>query len=205
MPVLIAGFEPFGSYKINPAAIIAEEINGSVVMGENIIGKTVPVSYRWVKKNIPKMLIEHNPKIFIGLGLSRGRPCIVVERVAINIMDYDKPDMEGYKATDEPIFEDGPVAFFSTLPIKDIIQALRENKIPASISNSAGTFLCNTLMYTASYTTWKYRLKTLCGFIHLPFLPEQTLDGSQPSMSKELMLNAIRIAVEISLKHFSKL
>ena len=115
-------------------------------------------------------------------------------------MDSEKPDNEGYKAFDEPIFKDGPAAFFATIPIKQIIKSLRENKIPAMVSNSAGTFLCNALFYTASYTTWKNKMKTLVGFMHLPLLPEQVLDKAQPSLTEEQMIRAVKIALNESIK-----
>jgi len=202
LPILLTGFGPFKKYKVNPAEIVSLKLNREKILDEEIISYTLPVSYRKVIKKVQEIIMQHKPRVFIGLGLAGGRPNITLERVAINIMDTTSPDIDGYKPSDEKIFQDGPAAYFSTLPIKQIVNELRNNGIPAMISNSAGTYVCNTLIYTALYTIAKNKLETLAGFMHLPYLPEQVLDKSQPSMSLDIMLKAVKIAFEVALRSF---
>jgi len=167
-----------------------------------IIAEKLPVAFKRVISILPELISKHNPQIFIGLGLSGGRPAIMVERVAINIMDSEKPDNDGYKPEDELIIEDGPVAYFATIPVKRIIRRLRREGIPAFISNSAGTYVCNTVMYLSLHLMTKKDPKGMAGFIHLPYLPEQVLNKPQPSMSLDMMIKAIKLAIEESVKEF---
>lgn len=205
MSILITGFEPYRKYKLNPSWEVAKTLNGQSIDGEQILSRRVPVSYRKVIKEIPKIIDETRPKIFLGLGLASTKPNITVERVAINIMDSEKPDNDGFKPTDEPIVPNGPAAYFATIPVKLIISELRRNGIPAMISNSAGTFVCNTLMYIALHHIKERQYNTLAGFIHLPALPIQVLDKSQPSMSLDLMVKGIKIAIHVSLKYLNSI
>ncbi len=170
-----------------------------------IIGYSLPVSFKKVIEKVPQIIQNHKPKIFIGLGLAGGRPSISIERVAINIMDSASPDIDGFKPDDKEIINDGPVAYFSTLPIKRILKSLHAAKIPAIISNSAETYVCNALMYIALHTIASNNLPTLGGFIHLPFLPEQVLDKQQPSMSLDLMLRAVNLVIEETLNSLKTL
>lgn len=204
MTVVLTGFGKFKKHKVNPSEIIAMKLNHDTVLGEEIVSYSIPVSYRKVIKTIPEIILNHEPIVFIGMGLAGGRPNITLERVAINVMDTESPDVDGFAPSDQRIFDDGENAYFSTLPLKKLIKKLRENRIPAMISNSAGTYVCNTLMYTSLYTISKHGLSTLAGFIHLPFLPEQVLDKQQPSMSLDMMIKAIRLVIEetlLSLDH----
>jgi len=199
MKALILGFGPFKKHKINPAGIIAQELNGEHINNISIIGYELPVSFRKVISNVPLLVRESKADVILGLGLAGGRPNITIERVAINIMDTDKPDIDDYTPTDEKIVESGPAAYFSTLPIKKILAEMRKNGIPAMVSNSAGTYVCNTLMYMILHTITLEKLHAIGGFFHLPFLPEQVLDKPQPSMSKDLIKKAIRIAIKTCL------
>ncbi|RLE74661.1 MAG: pyroglutamyl-peptidase I [Thermoprotei archaeon] len=201
MSILITGFGPYEKYKMNPAQLIARELDGKEILGVKIVGKEVPVSFKRVIKIIPEYIKEIRPRVFLGLGLACGRPNITLERVAINIMDATKPDNDGYKPEDEPILPNGPAAYFATLPLKRILKVLRKNGIPAMISNSAGTFVCNTLMYVALHTVNELKLDCPTGFIHVPCMPEQVVDKPQPSMSFGIMVKAIRMVVEEALKY----
>ena len=201
MTILLTGFGPFKKYKINPSEKVALKLNDETLLGEKIISYVLPVSYRKVISQVPEIILKHKPRIYLGLGLAGGRPNITIERVAINIMDASSPDVDGYKPSDEKIFADGPAAYFSTLPIKAIVKKLRENGIPAMISNSAGTYVCNTLMYTALHAIAVNKLSTVAGFIHLPFLPEQVVDKQLPSLSLDIMLDSVRIALTTTLNH----
>ncbi|MFA4646012.1 pyroglutamyl-peptidase I [Pyrococcus kukulkanii] len=198
MKVLVTGFEPFGNEKINPSweavKLLPDEIEGATV-----VKKLLPVTFNGVRRILPELILKEKPDVVISTGLAGGRPTITVERVAINIMDSTMPDNEGYKPEDEPIFDDAPTAYFSTLPIKKIVRALRENGIPALVSNTAGTYVCNTAMFTALHTIAKHKLNAKAGFIHVPYSHEQALDKPRPSMALETIARAIEIAIRVSL------
>ena len=198
MKVLITGFEPFGEEKINPSweavKMLPEEIEGA-----RIVKKQLPVSFKRVRRLLPELMDDTKPDLVLLTGQAGGRFNITVERVAINVMDSVKGDNDGYAPEDELIFN-GPAAYFATIPIRRIVKTLREEKIPATISNSAGTYVCNTAMYTALHHISSQRLKAKAGFIHVPYIPEQVLDKTKPSMSLDMIKRGIQLAVRESLK-----
>ncbi|MCA6214452.1 MAG: pyroglutamyl-peptidase [Thermococcaceae archaeon] len=199
MKVLVTGFEPFGGETINPSWEAVKELPDKIENAE-IIKHQLPVTFKGVKEKLPKIIDEIEPNVVILTGQAGGRVNITVERVAINVMDARMEDNEGYKPEDEPIFENAPAAYFATIPVKRIVNALRENKIPAMVSNSAGTYVCNTAMYTALHHIAIKGLDTKAGFIHVPYIPEQVLEKPQPSMSIEMIRKAIEIAIKESIK-----
>jgi len=199
MMILLFGFGPFGKWKKNPAGVIAKEFDGEEYLGEKIKGLEIPVSARYIRNEIPKLIKENKPKIVLGIGLATV-PVVYVERVAINLMDFSKPDVDGYKAEDEPIFEDGPTAYFTNLDVKKVIKNLRKSGIPSTISYSAGTYLCNALFYAIMHTINKEKINSIGGFIHIPPFPEMVVDKNIASMSKELSRKAIHIIIETAIK-----
>lgn len=206
MRILITGFEPYGKEKYNPSREVALKLNGSEINESKIFGVEMPVSYKKVKEKLIGEIEEVKPQIIINLGLAPGTPYIRVERVAINIMDAG-PDNDGYRPIDEPIEPNGPPAYFATIPIKEIIKKLRENGIPASISNSAGTFLCNCIMYHTLHYISTRKLRTLAGFIHIPYTAKQAAEkGRNPPASLPLNLieEAVKIAVKVSISTWKK-
>lgn len=204
MDILITGFKPWGKYKKNPSGELAKRLDGRVVKNYIIKGYELEVSYKKVEKDIPSLIARHRPVIALHLGLAAGTPYIRVERVAVNIIDAE-PDIEGREIRDEPIVQGGPVAYFSTLPTRSIVERLRKEGIPARLSYTAGTFLCNYTMYTSLHTIKTMGLTTLSGFIHLPLTPEMVLDGSAPSMPLELMEKAVLVAIDVSLEYERKM
>ena len=130
------------------------------------------------------------------VGQYGGANCIRVERVAINLRDARIADNAGKQPTDEPVVAGGPDAYFATIPTREIVDALREQGIPAQLSYSAGTFVCNNLLYCALHESERSNPAPRCGFVHVPYLPEQTKDGNAPSMGLEMMVKALHIAVE---------
>ena len=201
MKVLITGFDPFGGEKINPAyeAIKGLEDN---IGGAEIIKKEIPTVFKKSIVELEKTIEEEKPDIVICVGQAGGRHDITLERVAINIDDARIPDNEGNQPIDEKVFEDGENAYFASVPIKAMTQKIREGGVPASISNTAGTFVCNHIMYGLLYLIDKKFPNLRGGFIHVPFLPEQVLDkGNVPSMSTENITKALRLAIEGALKY----
>ncbi|RLE53274.1 MAG: pyroglutamyl-peptidase I [Candidatus Methanomethylicota archaeon] len=208
MKALITGFEPYGEEDYNPTYDLAKKLSGQKVGDVEIVGATLPVSFRRVREILVKHIEDVKPSIIINLGLAPRTTYIRVERVAINIMDSG-PDNDGYKPEDEPIDPNGPAAYFATIPIKKIVEALRKEGIPASVSNTAGTFLCNCTMYhTLHYISTK-GLNAIAGFIHIPYTPKQAaekppksfLGMPPPSMPLDIVEKAVKIAIKVSSSH----
>ncbi|WP_054840685.1 pyroglutamyl-peptidase I [Thermococcus peptonophilus] len=200
MKVLVTGFEPFGGEEINPSweavKVLPDEIDG----GADVVKFQLPVTFNGVREMLPRLIVKEHPDAVVLTGQAGGRPNITVERVAINVMDSTMPDNEGYKPEDEPVFEGAPAAYFATVPVKAIVKALREAKIPAAVSNTAGTYVCNTAMFTALHTIEVSGMTTKAGFIHVPFSHEQALDKPRPSMALETIRKGLEIAIKLSLK-----
>ena len=199
--ILVTGFDPFGGEKINPALEVIKLLPQKI--GDNEIKiLEIPTVYKKSLEKIEEEIKIFNPDFILSIGQAGGRADITIERVAINIDDFRIKDNEGNQPIDEKIFEDGDSAYFSTLPIKAIQNEIEKNKIPASISNTAGTFVCNHVFYGVRYLAEKKYKNIKSGFIHIPFLPEQVLGKNNlPSMSLETILKAITIAIEIILEN----
>ena len=200
MKVLITGFEPFGGENINPAWEAVRRIPDT--LGEvHVVKLQIPTVFRKSIEVLEKAVDEEGPDLVICIGQAGGRFDISVERLAINMDDARIPDNENNAPVDEPIYEDGENAYFSSLPIKAIVEAIRENNIPASISNTAGTYVCNHIMYGLLYLIDKKYQNIRGGFIHVPFIPEQIIGRSNvPFMSLEHITKALTIAVETSAR-----
>ncbi len=198
--LLLTGFEPFGGYKINPSEVIAQKLDGKTFTNIKVIGKTIPLRYAEIQSIITRLISEIKPDIVINTGQA-SRPSISIERVTVNFADASKVAYNcGAKPNEEIIVEGEPVAYFSTLPVKQIANYLQKNDIPSYVSNSAGTFGCNQLIYhTLNYLDSSSQLDSvLAGFIHLPLLPEQVVGSPQSSsMSMDVMKKAINLVIEL--------
>jgi len=194
LKVLVTGFEPFGGEKINPSWEAVQRLPDEVD-DVGIVRFRLPVTFNGVKEALPRLIIKEHPDAVVLTGQAGGRPNITVERVAINVMDSTMPDNEGYKPEDEPVFEGAPAAYFATLPIKKIVTELRKAGIPAGISNTAGTYVCNTAMFTAIHTVVVSGMGTKAGFVHVPFSHGQALDRPRPSMALETIERALEIVI----------
>ncbi|WP_434630677.1 pyroglutamyl-peptidase I [Thermoanaerobacterium thermosaccharolyticum] len=196
MKILVTGFDPFGGEKINPAYEIIKRLS-DLIDGAEIIKLQVPTVFNKSIKVVTQKIAEEKPDVVLCLGQAGGRYTVTVERVAINIDDARIPDNENNQPIDSLIDPDGEPAYFSTIPIKKIVNAMKMNKIPAEISNTAGTFVCNHLLYGVLNYIYKNKLNTKAGFIHIPFLPEQVVDKpNTPSMDLNILVNAINVAIK---------
>ena len=203
MKILITGFDAFGGEKINPASLILAKL-GDEIVGHRLEKLLLPTKFVGTADLLEKKILETRPDIIISLGQAGGRPDITVERVAINIADASIADNDGKMPIDEKIRWDGENAYFSNLPIKAIVENLRKEQIPASVSNSAGTYVCNFVMYNDLYFADKYKNMS-AGFIHVPYLPAQVLDKKgQASMSLENMVKAVEIIIKTSIAYKGK-
>lgn len=201
MKILVSGFDPFGGEKINPA-IESVKLLPDEIKGVKIIKVEIPTVARKSLKRLEEVIEAEKPDVVINVGQAGGRPDITVERVGINMDDFRIKDNEGNQPIDEKIAEDGPDAYLVTIPIKAMVQKMIENKIPASVSNTTGTFVCNHVCYgMAHLASTKYpNMRT--GFIHIPFLPEQVVDKrNMPSMPLELIAKGLEYAIEAIIEN----
>ncbi len=197
--LLLTGFEPFGGYKINPSEVIAQKLDGKTISKISIIGKSIPLRYKEICGVVQQLIKESAPSIVIHMGQAP-RSSIAIERVALNVADASKVAYNcGATPDNQAVVEGGPVAYLSSLPVKKLTRFLLENKIPCYVSNTAGTFGCNQIMYcTLNYLHQQSLDNTIkAGFIHLPLLPEQTTNSPQSaSMSLDMMIKAIKLVIE---------
>lgn len=196
MKILVTGFDPFGGEKINPSLETVKRLPGEIA-GAEIIKLEIPTVCGKVLEVIEKAVIEYDPDVILSIGQAGGRADISIERIGINIDDFRIPDNEGNQRTDEPIDPQGPDAYFVKAPVKAMAERIRERNIPASVSNTAGTFVCNHVIYgVCRLIDLKYPGK-ISGFIHIPYLPEQVLEKkNMPSMSRKMMEEAVTAAIE---------
>lgn len=203
MKILVTGFDPFGEDKINPAIESVNKLPDEI-KGVKIIKLEIPTVYMKSLEKIDEAIKEYNPDVILSIGQAGSRPDITVERVGINVDDYRIKDNEGNQPIDTKIYDDGENAYFSNLPIKAIVENIRKNNIPASISNTAGTFVCNHVLYGVQYLLDKKYPNKKSGFIHIPFLPEQVISRpNTPSMSISTIVKALTLALEAIIENDS--
>ena len=199
MKVLITGFDPFGGEKINPAWEAVKGIK-DIIEGAKIIKLEIPTVFNKSIEKVKEAMELEKPDMVLCIGQAGGRYDKTVERVAINVDDARIEDNEGNQPIDIPVFEDGENAYFSNLPIKAMVEEIKGQGIPASISNSAGTFVCNHIMYGVLYHINKTYKNMRGGFIHVPFINEQVLDKkNQPYMPVEHISKAIEAAIKAAV------
>ena len=195
MKLLLTAFSPFGGEKINPS-LEAVKLVKDKILETDIIKLEVPTVFGKSIKIVADAIEKEKPDYVLCIGQAGGRYGITPERVAINIDDARIPDNEGNQPIDRPIFADGEPAYFSNLPVKAMVEEIRKEGLPAGISNSAGTYVCNHLMYGVLYTLSKKYKGVKGGFIHVPFIPEQTVDKSdKPSMSLPDIVRGLEAAI----------
>lgn len=201
MKILLTAFEPFGGDTVNPAqeavALVRDEIAGA-----SIVKVGVPVVFGKSVETVRAAMEAEKPDVVLCIGQAGGRFGLTPERVAINIDDARIPDNEGNQPLDSAIFEDGAPAYFTSLPVKAMVAAIREAGIPSSLSYTAGTYVCNHLMYGVLYHIAKSYPEMRGGFMHVPFLHEQIMNRpNTPSLSKEDIVRGIEAAIEAIVKN----
>lgn len=201
MKILVTGFDPFGEDSINPALEAVQALPEQIA-GADIIKLEIPTAAYDSLDKIEKAIEQYDPEMILSVGLAGGASELRIERIGININDFRIKDNAGNQYIDEPIFEDGENAYFSNLPIKTMVSAIRNGNIPAVISNSAGTYVCNHVLYGVRYLIeHKYPGKK-SGFIHVPYLPCQTINKpNTPSMSLDVIVQGLVCAIEAMVSH----
>jgi pyroglutamyl-peptidase len=200
--LLLTAFEPFAGEKINPSLEAARQMSRVEFSGALIHTAELPVDRQQAVTTALELIHADRPDIIIMLGEAGGRFRVNPERIAINVDDFRIPDNAGNQPRDEPIVEGGPAAYFSTLPIRAVVDQMISAGIPAAISNTAGTYLCNRLFYSVMHAISTEGLPAIAGFMHLPYLHEQAMNKNPDvaSLSRESIVEAVRLAIEVSIR-----
>jgi pyroglutamyl-peptidase len=197
--ILLTGFEPFGGRGANPSEEVAKALDGRAVADAVVRSAVLPVDHAAAGPRVARLIDELDPRAVVHLGLAAGRARIALERVALNVMDFDTPDNTGYCARNEPCVAGGPPAYFATLPLGAIVDALVADGVPAYVSNTAGTYLCNQTLYGTLHRLAERGHPARAGFVHLPLLPAMVAASGleQPSMDAGLMVRAVEIVLGV--------
>ena len=200
--VLVTGFEPFDGASVNPSAEVAKRLDGRRLGGAEIRVAILPVHHVGAAAAVGALLDAHDPAAVVHLGLAAERAQIALERIAVNLMDYSIPDNAGWQACDEPCVAGGPAAYWSTLPLRAMLEAVQAAGVPAYLSATAGTYLCNFVMYTTLHALAGRSEPRPAGFIHLPRLPSMVApdNSDEPGMELVLMLCGVEAALEAAVR-----
>jgi pyroglutamyl-peptidase len=201
--LLVTGFEPFGGESVNPSWEIARSLDRWVCEGHVVRSARLPCVFGDALRSLDEALAAHRPELVVCLGQAGGRAEISIERAALNVDDARIPDNLGRQPIDAAVVPGGPAAYFSTLPIKAVARALREAGIAATVSNTAGTFVCNHVFYALMHrlATAPALARARGGFVHVPFTPEQT--GGKPgvaTMALATQIDGIRHALRAAIR-----
>lgn len=197
--ILLAGFEPFGGDKVSPSEMIARSLDGAMLAGRPVSARVVPVETRNVRERFEQFLIAESPDIVILLSQFGGRAALSVERVAVNVLDFEFPDNVGVMRKSDVISRGGAEARISNLPLERIVEAWHGAGVPGYVSNAAGTFIGNQALYEMLALTENASPPVLVGLVHLPYLPAQAIAAgseSSPSMTFDLAKKGIETLIE---------
>lgn len=198
--VLLTGFQPFGGEQVNPSWQAVSALHGARIAGHRVVARELPVAFGTSLKVLRAALKETQPSLVICVGQAGGRAQLSLERVAINVDDARIPDNAGQQPIDVPVVADGPAAYFSTLPIKAMREALRGAGFPVEVSQTAGTYVCNHVFYGLLHALRRQRV-VRAGFIHIPYSPAQaSMHAGASSVAVETVTEALRLAVQVALK-----
>ena len=198
---LLTGFNRFGDLEVNPTQLIVESLaeRPRTLTNVNLVAEVLPTEFIEAGNRISQLIRQHRPEMVVCLGLGAGLGEIHLERVALNLDDGGMPDNAGLSRTGQTIVPDGPLAYQSTLPLVQLREALRQRGIPAVISNHAGTYVCNHVFYLARHEVERLGIGSLCGFIHLPQISENTGAGALPmfGLTLDVMMEAVECCLNV--------
>ncbi|MDE2290033.1 MAG: pyroglutamyl-peptidase I [Burkholderiales bacterium] len=198
--ILLTGFEPFEQEPVNPSWEAAQALEGAQIGGAVVVARQVPCVFGRALEVLGSAIAETDPVLVVCVGQAGGRAEMSIERVAINVDDARIADNAGQQPIDASIAADGPAAYFARLPIKAITHALRDAGIPAAVSQTAGTFVCNHIFYGLLHHIALHRPALRGGFIHIPYLPSQAArHPGQPSMALDTVVKGLRVALHTAL------
>lgn len=197
--VLITGFEPYGGDKISPGEMVARSFEGRLISGRPLAVRVLPAETRTMRERLEQVLFENDPDIVIALAQFGGRTAIALERVAVNVLDFDCPDNIGVLRKGDVVVRGGADARLSNLPFDRIVEAWHANGVPGYVSNSAGTFLGNQALYELLGLTENSVPPVITGLVHLPYLPAQAIvvgSDTNPSMALDLMKKGLETLID---------
>lgn len=198
--VLVTGFEPFGGEPVNPAFEVLKFLSGKMLNGCEIVVQEIPTVRYKSLDTLKKAILREDPLMVVAVGQAGGRLEITPERVAVNIDDFRIPDNAKNQPVDESVIEGGAAAYWSTLPIKRMVRAMKDGGVPAAVSNTAGTFVCNHVFYGLMHYLAEEGNRRRGGFIHIPYMTSQAARlGNQPSLSIETIALGLEIAISAAL------
>lgn len=202
MRILVTGFDPFGGESVNPA-FEAVKLLPDTIAGAEIIKLEIPTVFSKCGPAVEAGIEKYNPDVVVNVGQAGGRSCVTIEKVAINLAEARIPDNAGEQPRDAAIQADGKNAYFSLLPVNAIVQNIRAHGLPCHVSYSAGTYVCNAVMYEVLYMIEKKYQNMRAGFIHVPFASEQVVDkpNGMASMSVKDIAKSIEYAIEATVNH----
>lgn len=204
MRILLTGFEPFGGEDINPSWEVARALDGEALGGAQVMSRRLPCVFGLALDELRAVLQETRPQLVLALGQAGGRCDLSIERVAINVDDARIADNAGVQPVDARVVSGGPAAYFSTLPIKAMVHGLRAAGLPASVSQTAGTFVCNHVFYGLQHELTGSGVRS--GFMHMPYLPEQAArHPGQPSLPLATLIDGVRLALLLAWQNESDL
>lgn len=204
MKILVTGFNPFATDKVNPAIEIVKKLPEEIA-GAEIIKLEIPTEFIKCTEITHQVILEKKPDYILSIGQAGGRFAVTPEKVAINLDDGKMPDNAGYRPLNHKIRKDGQTAYFTEFPVKAIVQAIKNAGLPSYVSTSAGTYVCNHIMYQVQYFIDKEFPNLKAGFIHIPFLPNQVINHpNSPSLSLIDDIRAITIAIETIINYDGK-
>lgn len=194
MTLLLTGFAPFGGEELNPSWEAVRRLDGERLGDLPVVAAQLPTEFGAALRVLDELLDRHRPTLVVAVGQAGGRAELSLERIAINVDDARIPDNAGRQPIDEPVVPGGPAAYFSTLPIKAMVHALRAAGFPAAVSQTAGTFVCNHVFYGLQHRLQGTGVRS--GFIHIPYLPAQAANQpGAPSMALETLVAGLRLAL----------
>lgn len=202
MKVLVTGFEPFGGEPINPA-FEAVKLLPDEVAGAKIIKLEIPTAFSKSGQAVEEGIRKYDPDVVINVGQAGGRSCVTIEQVAINLAEASIPDNDGEQPSDMPLKGEGEPAYYATIPVKAIVKNIRAHKIPCHISYTAGTYVCNSVMYHVLHMASTQYPHIRAGFIHVPYAAEQAVKkpNGTPFMSLEMIAECLEYAIEATVKN----
>lgn len=198
MKLLITGFDPFNGEPLNPAYEAVKRLPDTAA-GAELVKLELPTAFERAVRTLETAIAEHRPDIVLSVGQAGGRACVTVERVALNLADASIPDNDGAQPQDSPLCSEGPAAYFSTIPVKAIVKNVQDHGIPCQLSYSAGTYVCNCVLYHALHLAATQYPGLRAGFIHVPYAEEQAVGkpSGTPSAALSTMTKALEYAIEV--------
>lgn len=197
--ILLIGFEPFGGEQQNPSWLAVQQLDGYQLDDEvQIVSRQLSCVFEKSQQELQTAIREVQPVLVLALGQAGGRTELCFEKVAINFVDARIADNAGQQPIDQPVITDGPTAYFTTLPVKAMVNSLKQQGIPAAVSYTAGTYVCNTVFYALMHQL-KNSPKVRAGFLHIPYAPEQAIGKAVASMPVEMVVQALKICLPVAL------